>query len=82
MRKINALTLQDYHELAEKLDKLTDAELRLTHYLQSHFSELTYCSITDIAINANVSKATIGRYLNKLGLIGRQFLGFQHLRFL
>ncbi|WGE34901.1 MurR/RpiR family transcriptional regulator [Actinobacillus genomosp. 1] len=70
MRKINALTLQDYHGLAEKLDKLTDAELRLTHYLQSHFSELMYCSITDIAINANVSKATIGRYLNKLGFTG------------
>ena len=70
MGKLTALTLQHYNELAGKLIKLTDAELRLTHYFQSHFNEIIYCGITDIAMNANVSKATIGRYLNKLGFTG------------
>ncbi|MDD0823959.1 MurR/RpiR family transcriptional regulator [Mannheimia sp. AT1] len=70
MTKLNSLVLEEYNRLADKLVRLTDAELRLTHYFKSHFSEIIYCGITDVAVNANVSKATIGRYLNKLGFTG------------
>ncbi|OOF46217.1 MurR/RpiR family transcriptional regulator [Rodentibacter trehalosifermentans] len=70
MAKINSLNLQQFNQIAKKQERLTDAELRLTHYIQMHFNELIYCGITDVSGNACVSKATIGRYLNKLGFTG------------
>lgn len=70
MAKIRSLDLQQFNQLVAQQERLTDAELRLTRYIQGHFSELIYCSITDVAGNVCVSKATIGRYLNKLGFTG------------
>ncbi|MDC9152271.1 LacI family DNA-binding transcriptional regulator [Escherichia coli] len=38
--------------------------------MREHFNELPFHGIIDIARNATVSKATVGRFLNKLGFIG------------
>lgn len=67
---IESLTLSEYRTLTAQLTSLTDAEIKLNNYIQLHFNALPYHGIIDLASNAVVSKATIGRYLNKLGFIG------------
>lgn len=52
------------------LCSLTESEHRLDAYMREHFNELPFHGIIDIARNAMVSKATVGRFLNKLGFIG------------
>lgn len=64
------LTLEDYIAQTAKLDALTESESRLDDYIQRHFSELPFHGIIDLARNAAVSKATVGRFLNKLGYTG------------
>jgi DNA-binding MurR/RpiR family transcriptional regulator len=65
-----SLTRQEYVELTERLSALTESEQRLDAYIRGHFSELPYHGIVDLAHNAAISKATIGRFLNKLGFTG------------
>lgn len=64
------LTLEDYISQTAKLEALTESEYRLDDYIQKHFSELPFHGIVDLARNAAVSKATVGRFLNKLGYTG------------
>lgn len=70
MYKIPSLTVSSYDALVSRTTKLTDSESRLHRYILSHFNEMVYCGIIDLANNVNVSKATIGRFLNKLGFLG------------
>lgn len=49
---------------------LTESECRLNEYINKHFNELPYHGIVDLSQNAMVSKATIGRFLNKIGFYG------------
>ncbi|EEB1092774.1 SIS domain-containing protein [Salmonella enterica] len=64
------LTLEKYISKTTQLSSLTEAEHRLDAYIRKHFNELPFHGIIDIARNATVSKATVGRFLNKLGFIG------------
>ena len=70
MNHKNSISRQEYIALTEQIGTLTDSEYRLDHYIQTHFSALPYHGIVDLARNAMVSKATIGRFLNKLGFTG------------
>lgn len=65
-----ALNRGQYLQLTGQIGFLTESESRLNAYIQTHFSELPYHGIVDLANNAAVSKATIGRFLNKLGFTG------------
>jgi len=49
---------------------MTESEYRLNEYISKHFNELSYHGIVDLSQNAKVSKATIGRFLNKIGFTG------------
>ena len=64
------LDLATYSQLAEQLQPFTESESTLHHFILTHFEELSYYGIIDLAQKAQVSKATIGRYLNKLGFTG------------
>ncbi len=64
------LDLASYKQLTEQLQPLTESEATLNTFLIEHFGELSYYGIIDLAQKARVSKATIGRYLNKLGYTG------------
>ncbi len=64
------LDLTSYKQLAEKLQPYTESEAMLNSFIVNHFEELSYYGIIDLAQKAQVSKATIGRYLNKLGFTG------------
>lgn len=70
------LDLATYNQLAEQLKPFTESEATLNTYIIEHFSELSYYGIIDLAQKAKVSKATIGRYLNKLGFTG--YSAFKH----
>ncbi|MBK5144535.1 MurR/RpiR family transcriptional regulator [Budviciaceae bacterium BWR-B9] len=70
MNNNNALTLEDYISQTAQLHSLTESEHRLDSYIQAHFNELPFHGIVDLARNAMVSKATVGRFLNKLGYTG------------
>ncbi|NIF32387.1 MurR/RpiR family transcriptional regulator [Enterobacter sp. Cy-643] len=65
-----SLTLKEYKESTAILSALTESERRLDNYLQEHFNEIPYHGIVDVSGNAAVSKATIGRFLNKMGFTG------------
>ncbi|WP_165313578.1 MurR/RpiR family transcriptional regulator [Vibrio ziniensis] len=64
------LDLSTYKQLAEKLQPFTESELILHSFIVNHFEELSYYGIIDLAQKVQISKATIGRYLNKLGYTG------------
>jgi DNA-binding MurR/RpiR family transcriptional regulator len=64
------LDLATYKQLAEQLKPFTDSESQLHHFIVTHFEELSYYGIIDLAQKVQISKATIGRYLNKLGFTG------------
>ncbi|EKT63808.1 MurR/RpiR family transcriptional regulator [Providencia burhodogranariea] len=70
MKKNDQLTFQEYIFQTTQLNSLTESEYRLNNYIQEHFNELPFHGIVDLARNANVSKATVGRFLNKLGFTG------------
>ncbi|AKP33051.1 MurR/RpiR family transcriptional regulator [Yersinia aleksiciae] len=70
MENNNLLTLEKYISQTTQLTSLTESECRLDAYIQVHFNELPYHGIVDLARNAMVSKATVGRFLNKLGFTG------------
>ncbi|POT56426.1 MurR/RpiR family transcriptional regulator [Citrobacter amalonaticus] len=70
MYRKNSLSLDEYNSLTPDPDDLTESESRLNEYINKHFSELPYHGIVDLSQNAMVSKATIGRFLNKLGFTG------------
>ncbi|EGI92587.1 helix-turn-helix domain, rpiR family protein [Shigella boydii 5216-82] len=70
MYKKKTLSLEDYNSLTLNIGELTDSENRLNDYIKVHFNELPYHGIVDLSQNATVSKATIGRFLNKIGFTG------------
>lgn len=70
IKHTHEINREDYIALTEQMGILTESENRLNDYIQTHFSELPYHGIVDLAHNAAVSKATIGRFLNKLGFTG------------
>ncbi|ENB9886977.1 MurR/RpiR family transcriptional regulator, partial [Shigella dysenteriae] len=70
MYKKKTLSLKDYNSLTLNIGELTDSENRLNDYIKVHFNELPYHGIVDLSQNATVSKATIGRFLNKIGFTG------------
>ncbi|GKX50904.1 MurR/RpiR family transcriptional regulator [Budvicia aquatica] len=70
MKNNDLLTLEKYISQTTQLHSLTESECRLDAYIQAHFNELPFHGIVDLARNASVSKATVGRFLNKLGFTG------------
>lgn len=70
MKEHPLLTLNHYQNGIAQLPVLTESEVRLDEYLQHHFNEIPFHGIVDIAQNAGVSKATIGRFLARLGYTG------------
>lgn len=66
----SALSLDEYNLLTKNIGNLTESEHRLNEYINKHFNELSYHGIVDLSKNAAVSKATIGRFLNKVGFTG------------
>lgn len=66
----NTLSLDEYNLLTLNMGDLTESECRLNEYINKHFNELPYHGIVDLSQNAMVSKATIGRFLNKIGFTG------------
>lgn len=64
------LNLESYKELSKKITTLTESESVLHTFILNHFEELSYYGIIDLAEKVKVSKATIGRFLNKLGYTG------------
>lgn len=66
----NTLSLDEYNLLTLNMGDLTESEYRLNEYINKHFNELPYHGIVDLSQNAMVSKATIGRFLNKMGFTG------------
>lgn len=70
MKEHPPLTLNNYRAGISHLTSLTESEIRLDDYLQQHFNEIPFHGIVDIAVNAGVSKATVGRFLARLGFTG------------
>lgn len=70
MAHINRLDKSAYQTLVASITVLTESEQNMHHYILKHFDELPYHGIVDLANNAQVSKATIGRFLNKIGFTG------------
>ncbi|AMG91620.1 MurR/RpiR family transcriptional regulator [Citrobacter amalonaticus] len=70
MYRKKTLSLDEYHSLTKDIGELTESEYRLNEYINKHFNELPYHGIVDLSQNASVSKATIGRFLNKVGFTG------------
>ena len=70
MYRKNTLSLDEYNSLTLNMGDLTESECRLNEYINKHFNELPYHGIVDLSQNAMVSKATIGRFLNKIGFTG------------
>lgn len=64
------LNLESYKKLSKKITTLTESESVLHTFILNHFEELSYYGIIDLAEKVKVSKATIGRFLNKLGYTG------------
>ncbi|UJF17937.1 MurR/RpiR family transcriptional regulator [Vibrio sp. SS-MA-C1-2] len=71
----NKLDLHYYMELSELVKKKTDSELKLHQFICDNFEQLSFYGIIDIAERTNISKATVGRYLQKIGFTG--FLAFK-----
>lgn len=70
MYRKRTLSLDEYNSLTKSIGELTESECRLNKYINKHFNELPYHGIVDLSQNAAVSKATIGRFLNKAGFTG------------
>lgn len=70
MHARDTLSLNEYNSLTQDMGDLTESECRLNEYINKHFNELPYHGIVDLSQNAMVSKATIGRFLNKIGFTG------------
>ncbi|WP_115716981.1 MurR/RpiR family transcriptional regulator [Gallaecimonas mangrovi] len=70
MPDAEVLNLADYKEKVALLQHLPESELKVAGYIERIFKELSYYGITDIANTCGVSKATIGRFLNKIGFLG------------
>ena len=70
MSRRKTLKLDEYLSLTENMGELTESEQRLDEYIREHFNELIYHGIVDLSQNSMVSKATIGRFLNKIGFSG------------
>ncbi len=62
--------LSQYQHRVSKLQPLTESEAKLDHFINEHFDQLSYYGIIDVAQKAKISKATIGRYLTRLGFSG------------
>lgn len=67
---VNHLNLATYKQLADQFKPFTESETHLHEFIIMHFEELSYYGIIDLAQKAQTSKATIGRYLKKLGFTG------------
>lgn len=49
------------------LRKLTPSEVKIANYLTSHYQEIAFDNVTTLGEKTDVSKATVVRFINKLG---------------
>ena len=56
--------------IAEHSKEFSEAELKVAECIEQSFHNLPYFGITDISQKSQTSKATVGRFLNKIGFLG------------
>lgn len=66
---------QDFIESVNKLDSLTPSEKVIVDYFIKNFLMLPFGKIDELCKNIGIGKATLGRFLNRLGFTG--FLQFK-----
>ena len=52
------------------LEKLTKSEAKIAAYLEDHYPLTAFETIVSISKKAGVGKATVGRFITKLGYTG------------
>lgn len=66
---------QDFVNSVNTIDNLTDSENRIVEYFISQFEMLPFAKINDLCNQIGIGKATLGRFLQRLGYNG--FLDFK-----
>lgn len=71
MNPSQPLSLNDLKaKIAEHLHEFSEAELKVADCIEHSFHNMPYFGITDISQKSQTSKATVGRFLNKIGFLG------------
>ncbi|MCW8331234.1 MurR/RpiR family transcriptional regulator [Photobacterium sp. SDRW27] len=66
---------QDFINTVNSFETLTDAERRIAQYFMEHYTVLPFAKIDELCKQIGVGKATLGRFLQRLGFSG--FLEFK-----
>ena len=61
---------QAFINAVNKFDTHTDAETRIAQYFMQHYAVLPFAKIDDLCKQIGVGKATLGRFLQRLGFSG------------
>lgn len=64
------LTKEDYISLVNNTKKLTETDRIVDSYFRTNYYNICFHSISAISEGCQVSKSSIGRFLNKIGLTG------------
>ena len=71
MNSSQSLSLDSFKtKVADQYQKFSEAELKVAECIEQSFHNLPYFGITDISQKSQTSKATVGRFLNKIGFLG------------
>ncbi|GHA42294.1 MurR/RpiR family transcriptional regulator [Photobacterium aphoticum] len=66
---------QEFINAVNKFDTHTDAETRIAQYFMQHYAVLPFAKIDELCKQIGVGKATLGRFLQRLGFSG--FIDFK-----
>ncbi|GAL03486.1 transcriptional regulator [Photobacterium aphoticum] len=61
---------QEFINAVNKFDTHTDAETRIAQYFMQHYAVLPFAKIDELCKQIGVGKATLGRFLQRLGFSG------------
>ena len=71
MNPSQPLSLNDFRiKITAHHHEFSEAELKVAECFEQIFHNLPYFGITDISRKSKTSKATVGRFLNKIGFLG------------
>ena len=71
MNSTQSLSLDDFKtKVNTQHQEFSEAELKVAECLELAFHNMPYFGITDISQKSQTSKATVGRFLNKIGFLG------------
>ncbi|MCG3814726.1 MurR/RpiR family transcriptional regulator [Photobacterium damselae] len=66
---------QDFIDAINHFQSMTDAEQRISQYFMANYSVLPFAKIDELCKQIGVGKATLGRFLQRLGFVG--FIDFK-----